>query len=88
MNGFDIIRWYPNFSNETFLSDIQIEHVQSVVNGFDFPDFYEPAFNVFGGCYQNTMPLVKNKSIKGLLLMGQMSKMGSNKLKQLLRALK
>ena len=52
-----------------------------MVNGFDFPDFYEPAFNVFGGRYQNTMPLVKNKSIKVLLLIDQMSQMGSNKLK-------
>jgi hypothetical protein len=57
LNGFDIIRGYPNFGNKTFLSDIQIEHIQSMVDSLDFSDFNKPTFDVFGGCYQNPVPI-------------------------------
>ena len=48
----------PAFGNETFLCDIKVEHIQHVVDGFDFPHFNEPNLDILGSCHQHPMSVV------------------------------
>ena len=48
----------PALSDETFLRDVQIEHVQGVVDGLDLTDLDEPHLDVFGGCHQDAVTMV------------------------------
>ena len=53
-----VSNWAPALSNQTLLCDIQIEHVQGVVDSFDLSHFDEPHLDVFGGCHQYPMTVV------------------------------
>ena len=42
LDGFGVGGRDPAFGDQAFSGDIQVEHVQSVVNGLDLPHFDEP----------------------------------------------
>ena len=48
----------PAFSNQTFLCDVQIEHVQGVVDSLDFAHLDEPFLDVFSGFRQDPVTMV------------------------------
>lgn len=52
------MNWTPTFAYKTFLSDVQIEHIQRVVDCLDLSDFDKPNFDVFGCCYKHPMTMV------------------------------
>ena len=56
--GFNISSWNPAFSNQTLLSDVQVEVVESVIDGLDLADLDEPNFDILGGRDEHAMPVV------------------------------
>jgi hypothetical protein len=58
LNGFNIGSWNPAFSDQTLLSDIQVEVVESVIDGLDLANLDEPDLDILGGRNQHAMPVV------------------------------
>jgi hypothetical protein len=48
LNGLQVQRRHPALSNETLLCHVQVEQVQSVVDGFDLAHLHEPVGDVLG----------------------------------------
>ena len=48
----------PTLSNETLLCDVQVEHVQSVVDRLDLAHFDVPDLDVLGGRHQDSVSMV------------------------------
>ena len=58
LDAIQISHRAPALSNETFLGNIKVEHVQRVVDGLDLAHFDGPHFNVLGRSHQNSVPVV------------------------------
>jgi len=56
--GFNIRGWNPAFGDQTLLSNIQVEVVESVIDGLDLANLDEPNFDVLGGRDKDAMPVV------------------------------
>ena len=48
LNLVEILHWTPTLAYETFLSDVNVEKVQGMVDSFDFTNFCEPILAVGG----------------------------------------
>ena len=55
---FQVVLRTPALADQTFLSDVEVEHVQHVVDRLDLPDLDEPDFDVLGGCNEYAMPML------------------------------
>ena len=53
-----VVDWTPTLADETFLRDVQVEHVERVVDGFDLAHLDEPYFDVLSGCHQHAMTMI------------------------------
>ena len=53
-----VSNWTPALPDETLLGDIQVEHVECMVYGFDLAHLYEPHLNVLGRSHQDTVTMV------------------------------
>lgn len=58
LNSFDVGSWNPALGNQTLLSDIQVEVVESVIDGLDLANLDEPNLDVLGGRDEYAMPVV------------------------------
>lgn len=62
LNGLDVQNRNPAFSNETLLSNVQVEQIQRMINRLDLADLNEPVLKVLGGCNQHAMTMILSLS--------------------------
>jgi hypothetical protein len=48
----------PALGDQTLLRNINIEQIESMINGLDFARFRHPHSNILCGCNQNTMSMI------------------------------
>ena len=58
LNCFNVGCWNPAFGNQTLLSDVQVEVVESVIDGLDLSNLDKPDLDVLGGRDEHAMPVV------------------------------
>ena len=54
----EVSDWTPALSDEAFLRDIEVEHVECVVDGFDLAHLDEPDLDVLSGGDQHTVTVI------------------------------
>lgn len=58
LNGIKVRNGAPDLSDQTFLCNIDVTEVQSVINGLHLPHFDEPYTYGFRSSLQNPLPVV------------------------------